>query len=300
MPTPSQLDASGDAIRQVIRAYHGSPSPNHFDKFDAAYIGSGEGHQSYGFGHYAAQSKDVADNYRRNLSHRKLKDDFLDMLDPQAGADEVQEMLPHFDPKQQNFLNELNNNDWLGFDYPSQAISASMKNDAPTRWDMSPELISAKNNLGTAYELAIDAPEKQLLDWDAPLHNQHAGSKEIIERLAPLLAPKNRDNLRELVRYGDEVPGQALWYNLSDAYKEPMRGLGIGANYSEAARVLKDAGVPGVRYLDAGSRSVGDGTRNYVMFPGTEDQIRILRKYGLMAPVAAGAAASGASEQPAP
>jgi hypothetical protein len=29
------------------------------------------------------------------------------------------------------------------------------------------------------------------------------------------------------------------------------------------------------------------------MFPGTEDSIRILRKYGMMAPIAAGAAAGG-------
>jgi len=42
------------------------------------------------------------------------------------------------------------------------------------------------------------------------------------------------------------------------------------------------------------------GSNNIVAFPGTEDQIRILRKYGLMAPVAAGAAASSASEQPTP
>ena len=32
----------------------------------------------------------------------------------------------------------------------------------------------------------------------------------------------------------------------------------------------------------------GEGSRNYVMFPGTEDRIRILRKYGL-APATLGA-----------
>jgi hypothetical protein len=47
-----------------------------------------------------------------------------------------------------------------------------------------------------------------------------------------------------------------------------------------------DAGIPGIRYLDQGSRSAGEGTRNYVMFPGTEDHIRILRQYGLLAPMA--------------
>jgi hypothetical protein len=70
---------------------------------------------------------------------------------------------------------------------------------------------------------------------------------------------------------------------------------GMAADYapSSASRKLLDAGIPGLRYLDANSRHLGQGTRNYVMFPGTEDSIRILRKYGIMAPIASGAAAEG-------
>jgi hypothetical protein len=56
------------------------------------------------------------------------------------------------------------------------------------------------------------------------------------------------------------------------------------------AQALLEAGIPGIRYLDGQSRSAGQGTRNYVMFPGTEDRIRILRKYGLLAPMALPAA----------
>jgi hypothetical protein len=46
-----------------------------------------------------------------------------------------------------------------------------------------------------------------------------------------------------------------------------------------------------MRYLDEHSRGAKAGTRNIVAFPGTEDSIRILRKYGVMAPIAAGATA---------
>jgi hypothetical protein len=55
-----------------------------------------------------------------------------------------------------------------------------------------------------------------------------------------------------------------------------------GAQY--AAQALKNAGFPGIRYLDAGSRGAGDGTRNYVVFD--ENIIEIVKKYGI-----AGAAA---------
>jgi hypothetical protein len=51
-----------------------------------------------------------------------------------------------------------------------------------------------------------------------------------------------------------------------------------------AASALRERGIPGIKYLDAGSRAAGDGSRNYVVF---DDKIvEILRKYGIMAPVA--------------
>jgi hypothetical protein len=84
-----------------------------------------------------------------------------------------------------------------------------------------------------------------------------------------------------------------------DLFRQFDDGIGKGSNIiralnnkftpPEAASRLRDAGIPGIRYLDGISRRAGDGSRNYVMFPGTEDAIRILRKYGLMAPIAAGA-----------
>jgi hypothetical protein len=49
--------------------YHGSPAD--FNKFDNAYIGTGEGAQAHGYGHYSALNKDVADRYREGLSLRK-------------------------------------------------------------------------------------------------------------------------------------------------------------------------------------------------------------------------------------
>jgi hypothetical protein len=42
---------------------------------------------------------------------------------------------------------------------------------------------------------------------------------------------------------------------------------------------LKEKGIPGIRYLDAGSRGAGDGSRNYVVFD--DSLIDIIRKYGI-------------------
>jgi hypothetical protein len=76
-------------------------------------------------------------------------------------------------------------------------------------------------------------------------------------------------------------------YGILKAYAPESSRVGENARF--ASRALMEEGIPGLRYLDGLSRRVGQGSRNYVAFPGTEDSIRILRKYGLMAPIAAGA-----------
>jgi hypothetical protein len=46
-----------------------------------------------------------------------------------------------------------------------------------------------------------------------------------------------------------------------------------------ASKALNEAGIPGIKYLDAGSRGKGDGSRNYVVFD--ENLINIVKKYGI-------------------
>ena len=63
----------------------------------------------------------------------------------------------------------------------------------------------------------------------------------------------------------------------------------------EARKALSAAGIPGIKYLDQGSRAAGDGSRNYVVF--NPSLIEIMRKYGILAPVATfGAMAYGDNE----
>ena len=52
------------------------------------------------------------------------------------------------------------------------------------------------------------------------------------------------------------------------------------SNDSIAAQMLRDAGIPGIRYLDGGSRGTGAGTSNFVIFPGNEGMLKILERNG--------------------
>jgi hypothetical protein len=46
-----------------------------------------------------------------------------------------------------------------------------------------------------------------------------------------------------------------------------------------ASQALKEAGIPGIRYLDQDSRSAGHGTHNVVVFDPAV--MEIIRRYGL-------------------
>jgi len=81
------------------------------------------------------------------------------------------------------------------------------------------------------------------------------------------------------------------------AYGNPMHGGDlIGKNTAtpeELTAGLRESGIPGIRYLDQGSRGSGQGTSNYVVFD--DKLIDIIRKYGLAGLAAGPAAAGGAS-----
>jgi hypothetical protein len=271
---------------KYIRAYHGSPVPEHFDRFDASMIGTGQGAQTYGHGHYSAQEKAVGDEYRRSLSYKKLRDDFLLNLAEDADPAEVMEQLAKFDARQQRFLQELDSSDWLGFDYPSQAISqAAGRRAGFAGYDVPESAHRAREQLGTGYELEIAYPETALLDYDDPFSTP-AGIKGAAVLRQENPAAVSEPMLRALQDGSWRFESYAGWQNAADELARlPKTPAG--------AQALLDAGIPGLRYLDGNSRSVGQGTRNFVMFPGTEDKIRILRKFGLMAPIAAGAAMDG-------
>ena len=69
----------------------------------------------------------------------------------------------------------------------------------------------------------------------------------------------------------------------------------INTDPNIAAEKLRQAGIPGIKYLDQGSRGTGAGTSNYVVFdPKTID---IIKKYGLAALLGGGAAANAPSSQ---
>jgi hypothetical protein len=123
---------------------------------------------------------------------------------------------------------------------------------------------------GKMYEVNINAKPEQFLDWDRPL----AGQNELVQKTYNEVRDR-RGGMPSDVRTGGQI------YDLvGDAFTRS--GHGMKKQYSvNAADHFRDAGIPGIRYLDQGSRGQGAGTSNYVLF--RDDIIDILRKYGIMA-----------------
>jgi hypothetical protein len=233
-----------------ITAWHGSPHV--FDKFDSSKIGTGEGAQAYGHGLYLAENPAVAKDYAGALSAARANK-------PVGNVDLTQAY--------QN----------MPTDVPDTLLAArrdfralkDMGEVAPT--DRRDFLEAVKGNItaakgGALYK--VDLPDEavaRMLDWDKPLSQQAQEVQAALEKAAKAKGVQLRGPWGEL--------------NAPIAYD---RLAGDTGEYSRAAasETLRSLGVPGIRYLDGGSRGVGGGTRNFVVFPGEENMLKILERNG--------------------
>lgn len=257
LAAPRTMGSQTGAIENL---WHGSPHT--FDRFDLSKIGTGEGAQAYGHGAYLAESKGVADSYRRGLTNRELQNLAADSYDQfDSGDDAFQAIIsnPSLSESQRNLISALKDDDWLGFDYPHQAIGEVLKN--PGAWDLSPKTQAALSDTGNLYQtrLAWPDPAREATDplspdhflyWDKPLSEQAAKDKVV-----QAFKARGFDDWQIESMLNRGITGEQ-----ANVYLGGINGSETGA------KSLLDAGVPGIRYLDAGSRGAGAGSHNYVVF----------------------------------
>lgn len=116
---------------------------------------------------------------------------------------------------------------------------------------------------GSIYQVGLDVDPAKMLAWDVPVTEQ----PEVLKMVQPLLQKyqiEGLDNGKYPTLGGD------LYHQLrlrSDVRDRAMSDM------------LTGAGIPGIRYLDQGSRSRGTGTENYVMM--NPDLIEIMKRYNM-------------------
>jgi len=214
-------------IIPAMTAYHGSP--HKFDKFELSdkTIGTGEGAQAYGHGLYFAEDPSVAKSYKSALSQNPFPSG-----DQRHGA-------------------------WHVYNFKGEDAAKKYLADALPPDQVEPALQQLKQaQSGALYHVDIpDDSIAKMLDWDAPLSEQPEAVRKAI----------NESGLR----LPESVTGEQIYRAVSSRsvsdLDPSMRGT-TGYNDRAASDKLRSLGIPGIRYLDGGSRAAGDGTRNFVVF----------------------------------
>lgn len=285
---PSLMGAAvaGENARPGITAYHGSP--HDFDKFSLDKIGTGEGAQAYGYGLYFAENEGVARSYRNALSDVTTQINGIDVdgFGKTGAPNQALRYVAKHKGDIDSALRHLRS-------YPRDKY----RREAAKWLADNRKAVSAKVN-GRMYEVNIKANPDDFLDWDKPLSQQSEAVRTKLgvptpekiaeaERLAKEIDRMNRridgdgfggphpdEAMRikdDLVRQYLEIdPTESAWwkFDAKDSVARP-----------EAAAKMREAGIPGIRYLDGNSRGTGEGSRNYVVFD--DSLIEILKKYGL-------------------
>lgn len=247
-----------------MTVWHGSPY--RFDKFDATKIGSGEGNQVYGHGLYVAEAPAVAEGYQKRLAGGADPYTYNwqgKQFEGGVANDPVAHALGlayHQSPSvarniaKQGLEGVKAGEPWAlekGADYYKKMYEAAAEIKKK----------DIKATQGALYK--IDLPDEKIaamLDWD----------KEVPE---PLRQKLSKTMMERFGSGATATSGEKLYKEIQKSFE----WAGSKNPALDASNFLKEHEIPGVRYLDAGSRKKG-GTSNYVVFD--PNHLNILERNG--------------------
>ena len=271
----------------MVKAFHGSPYK--FDRFSLEKVGTGEGAQAYGHGLYFAGDENIANFYKNKLTDRHAKFDVLTSDENKVLPDWVKnhisnnkgdvkgikEMMDEFQKRIDDieFQEMGTGQPWLeeeklhGLKKINEVLDKLYHSGKEGR-------ISYSMPEGSVYKVKVDVDPDDLLDWDKPLSQQPEKVKQALQKINVW------DDLAEYnnITPGSEITGGQFYRKLSK-----MMGRTKGASDADISKMLNEAGIPGMRYLDSNSRPKGyrqpaltqikemmqDKTHNMVIFDDT-------------------------------
>jgi len=273
-----------------MTVYHGSPY--RFTAFDPKKIGSGEGAQAYGHGLYVAENPEIADSYKKSLAYKAFD------LQPEAeklgiklSAGARGEFLRQVqkDAEPAILARRLQNANISTRDIPQEKLA---------------ELFDAYKQKGGGNLYKIDLPDEhidKMLDWDKPLSQQPAAVQKELDSYDPnWLGDKTKqtgaDFYKRIVKmYGDDAAAASKSLADSDIVGikyldqqsrnaptkyhvgSPAKGFGDYTQFDNKLdalnqlSVLKNFGLHDAELKE----QVAPQTRNFVVFPGNEDILKI-------------------------
>lgn len=259
-----------------------------FGRFREDKIGTGEGAQAYGYGvAYVAESEGVARSYRDGLSAGQvsaggraiptaggLKSSNVTYQRQYDSLSLAEQMLADHNGHFDRAIRDLDALRQAKLKRPNDKFITNTADEYAAAAEQLRKMKTgewAEPVKGRMYEVNINARPEDFLDWDKPLSQQPASIQSGVRKYMGLDKGGRADEIG--------------WRNIADRPLDDAIGNVLRSDTSG----LREAGIPGIRYKDAMSRGAEGGTSNYVVFDS--NLISILRKYGLLPPAAAGAAA---------
>jgi len=235
-------DAAANMGMAAATVWHGSP--HKFDKFDSSKIGTGEGAQAYGHGLYLAESPDVAKQYSKLGEIASING--MPIAGPKKAVNPDSAKALGVQP---TTLDWLGNNGWnvkQAMDAAGEeAQAASTIGDKAFYHQITGDLkrlMKSNVDVGAGNVYKVDLPDEhiaKMLDYDNPL------TEEVRKPLSKAALDQFGSGLTG-------TSGEKLYSEVVFSFKQAGH-----PNPTQAATDwLTKQGVPGMRYLDGGSRQV--------------------------------------------
>jgi len=266
------LDSSQTALGFAplgITAWHGSP--HKFNKFSTDKIGTGEGAQAYGHGLYLAEAPAVAQAYSANRAYvgeiMNGKSHNVNFDDPQWIAQNAADEMGGVDGAISHLGKVLNQ---------TRGLKAAGQEEINSQVNAAIDLLKGGQiaTKGSLYKTDIpDEAVARFLDWDKPLSQQSKEVQAAIEKMKKHVpGGMFSESLQPFER------GNSTGSSLHRAFESDIASTGNGQASKTFSMLANEYGIPGIRYLDGGSRSAGQGSSNFVVFD--PEMIRILERNG--------------------
>jgi hypothetical protein len=248
----------GPGAQEGKIVFHGTP--HDFDEFRTERIGSGEGNQSFGYGLYFAESPKTANSYKLRLSARANA--------PGSAMSAAVNALELTKGDRANAVVILNKQ--------VETSRATADRDLALK---AIELVKSGAAAKTGKLMHVDVDDAvigDMLDHDAPMSEQKAVLSKIPEKDRAQIESmlEEHDRSADLDEYTGNELRQLIKRAISEDYIafNPADG-GFDNLEKVTAEYLASHGVPGIKYLDQGSRKTGEGTRNLVLFDAKHAKI---------------------------
>jgi predicted GNAT family N-acyltransferase len=264
---------SPEAQKLYTPAFHGTPhtlAPEAgapLGRFRTSKIGTGEGAQAYGYGLYFAGRREVAEHYRKVLTDDKNPSKSLydgQPYDPYNKKHNASIRLKRAGGDRSRAIKSLQDSIYLEkAPNPSSSKDPFLLKQLEETLEVIKKKQEAKVNEGSLYKVELAPKDSEYLLWDKPLSEQPKGVREKIDPIikkygvnTTFRGKGNTDSTHPKFWKDIEAKGDVIYGELA----------GKLGSKPESSAALKEAGIPGIKYLDGMSRGKGEGDYNYVIF----------------------------------